>query len=218
MPLLTCPDCSGQVSDAASACPHCGRPVKSQAVRDREAEEARRRLQAERDAARSPIWPTDPSAPESGGDREREIRRRAAVAANPAPTQDGTGMTKFFVGVGVVVALLWGCSDMLQRSSREMREQEAAQGYSTTDYSIEQAKDRVRATLRDPASAEFSKVRSVNGVVCGGVNARNGFGGMTGVEPFAVTSSEVIHVTRVPVNDLNAKRWLELCGAVMDKP
>jgi hypothetical protein len=27
MPLLTCPDCHHDVSDSASACPHCGRPV-----------------------------------------------------------------------------------------------------------------------------------------------------------------------------------------------
>jgi hypothetical protein len=26
MPLMKCPDCDGQVSTAASACPHCGRP------------------------------------------------------------------------------------------------------------------------------------------------------------------------------------------------
>ncbi len=26
MPLITCPDCRQDVSDAAPACPHCGRP------------------------------------------------------------------------------------------------------------------------------------------------------------------------------------------------
>ena len=34
MPLLTCPDCEGKVSDAASACPHCGRPVTKFAPQD----------------------------------------------------------------------------------------------------------------------------------------------------------------------------------------
>ena len=28
MALLTCPDCGGKVSDAAPACPHCGRPTQ----------------------------------------------------------------------------------------------------------------------------------------------------------------------------------------------
>lgn len=27
MPLITCPDCSAQISDAAPACPRCGRPA-----------------------------------------------------------------------------------------------------------------------------------------------------------------------------------------------
>jgi hypothetical protein len=27
MPLLVCPDCGGKVSDAATNCPHCGRPI-----------------------------------------------------------------------------------------------------------------------------------------------------------------------------------------------
>jgi hypothetical protein len=29
MPLITCPDCHNQVSDAAPACPKCGRPAQS---------------------------------------------------------------------------------------------------------------------------------------------------------------------------------------------
>ena len=29
MPLLTCPDCKGPVSDQAAACPKCGRPVEA---------------------------------------------------------------------------------------------------------------------------------------------------------------------------------------------
>ena len=27
MPLLECPDCGREVSDAAASCPHCGRPI-----------------------------------------------------------------------------------------------------------------------------------------------------------------------------------------------
>lgn len=29
MTLIACPDCGGQVSDQAVACPHCGRPLRS---------------------------------------------------------------------------------------------------------------------------------------------------------------------------------------------
>ena len=31
MPVSACPDCKGTVSDSATACPHCGKPMKSSA-------------------------------------------------------------------------------------------------------------------------------------------------------------------------------------------
>ena len=46
------------------------------------------------------------------------------------------------------------------------------------------AKQLVRARLRDPKSAEFRNVTTHGRVVCGEVNARNGFGGMTGFQRF----------------------------------
>ena len=33
MPLMSCPECSGQVSDTAVACPHCGYSVAVYAAR-----------------------------------------------------------------------------------------------------------------------------------------------------------------------------------------
>lgn len=35
MALVTCPDCGGEVSDLAPACPHCGRPMGSGSVSTR---------------------------------------------------------------------------------------------------------------------------------------------------------------------------------------
>lgn len=46
----------------------------------------------------------------------------------------------------------------------------------------------VRQSLRDPASAEFRNIRETTNGVCGEVNAKNGFGGMTGFEPFYVST------------------------------
>jgi hypothetical protein len=49
--------------------------------------------------------------------------------------------------------------------------------------------------LRDPASAAFRNVflqrRSGRIEICGEVNARNGFGGLAGYQPFAVVRDEV---------------------------
>jgi hypothetical protein len=56
------------------------------------------------------------------------------------------------------------------------------------------ARERVRATLRDPASAEFRNLRVHPGptedskAVCGEFNARNGFGGMSGWQRFIVVA------------------------------
>ena len=33
MPLIDCPDCRKKISDAAPACPQCGRPADSQELR-----------------------------------------------------------------------------------------------------------------------------------------------------------------------------------------
>lgn len=40
------------------------------------------------------------------------------------------------------------------------------------------------ARLKDPESAQFRNVRTVHGIVCGELNAKNSFGGYVGFEPF----------------------------------
>ncbi|MGY4398083.1 hypothetical protein ACVWZA_003285 [Sphingomonas sp. UYAg733] len=69
---------------------------------------------------------------------------------------------------------------------------DAARRSVDRDQKIFAAQDRVKAELRDPASAEFSDV-DVKGVrtVCGRVNSRNGFGGMSGAQRFVVTRDKV---------------------------
>lgn len=53
----------------------------------------------------------------------------------------------------------------------------------------------VKARLRDPDTAEFSDVHTTTyqgaEVVCGHVNAKNGFGGMTGRQKFVGTGDTV---------------------------
>jgi hypothetical protein len=51
------------------------------------------------------------------------------------------------------------------------------------------AKEIIRQSLRDPSSAQFRNVFTLLGsnTVCGEVNARNAFGGLTGFQPFVVT-------------------------------
>lgn len=48
-----------------------------------------------------------------------------------------------------------------------------------------QIEAEVAQRLRDPASRQFRNIRNpFGGLVCGEVNARNGFGGYTGFQPF----------------------------------
>jgi hypothetical protein len=59
----------------------------------------------------------------------------------------------------------------------------------STNPLLSSAEARVRQQLRDPHSAQFSRLRTVTisgrSAVCGSVNAKNAFGGMTGPVPFA---------------------------------
>jgi hypothetical protein len=59
---------------------------------------------------------------------------------------------------------------------------------SQSDYFL-RAKQAVTRTLRDPDSAKFGPIFEGNGssgrkIICGFVNARNGYGGYTGMERF----------------------------------
>lgn len=68
----------------------------------------------------------------------------------------------------------------------------ASCGLSASDRLQSEAEDAVRRLLRDPESARFSEVRAFpdRNVVCGKVNARNGFGGYVGDELFAYRPGE----------------------------
>ena len=58
---------------------------------------------------------------------------------------------------------------------------------------VGEAKDAVRATLKDPDSAKFEKVRLCEkpNAVRGDVNARNGFGAYTGSVPFYYVNGQL---------------------------
>lgn len=74
--------------------------------------------------------------------------------------------------------------------------EERAQGES----SVQAAAAYFATSLRDPSSATFRNVhfgkrppptKTLKIIVCGEVNARNGFGGFTGYQHFIVSGSEV---------------------------
>jgi hypothetical protein len=80
-------------------------------------------------------------------------------------------------------------------AEQEKARQEAASAFQD-DLWIETTKDAVRRGLRDPSSAVFRNVKIYRPlpnrntpVVCGEVNSKNGFGGMTGYQGFIGSGS-----------------------------
>jgi hypothetical protein len=62
----------------------------------------------------------------------------------------------------------------------------ASEGRHLTPQEREAVGRSLASQLRDPGSAVFKFTKTVNGRVCGLVNARNGYGGFTGFLPFHV--------------------------------
>jgi hypothetical protein len=86
---------------------------------------------------------------------------------------------------------------------------QAAKNSVTNDTAIFQAEADVRAMLRDPASAQFSHVRTHSSVVCGMVNSRNGLGGMTGPRRFIAGASTSIEPAQQ--DELFDLAWARQC-------
>ena len=80
------------------------------------------------------------------------------------------------------------------------------------DIRIERVKDVVRARLRDGGSARFRKAVFVNKtkVVCGEVNAKNGFGAYSGFQYFISNTALTIFQTDMDYNEF-VKTWNNLC-------
>ena len=68
-------------------------------------------------------------------------------------------------------------------------------GPSVEETRLREAEGLVARSMRDPTSAQFRNMMVfASGAVCGEVNAKNGFGGYVGFDPFIVTSAERVYV------------------------
>ncbi|HEV7694324.1 MAG TPA: hypothetical protein VGO52_26045 [Hyphomonadaceae bacterium] len=81
---------------------------------------------------------------------------------------------------------------------------------------IENETKAVRDRLKDPKSAEFSKLfvsrKSGAPIVCGYVNSKNGFGGFTGAQRFVGASGAGITVTEEDMaKGEMANLWAKVC-------
>jgi hypothetical protein len=77
---------------------------------------------------------------------------------------------------------------------------------------IRLAKDAVRDVLREPDTAQFRNVVDHGHVVCGEVNAKNGFGGFTGFQDFYVIGKPPRRAVLVDErSDFTAEIWADNC-------
>jgi hypothetical protein len=96
---------------------------------------------------------------------------------------------------------------------------------SSGDAEINLAKEAITKMMRDPDSVVFSEVffasdrKSASGyyvpVVCGTVNGRNGFGGMTGPKHFVAVMSDVVQglwLEGTTTQDVVAAEWNRFCA------
>jgi hypothetical protein len=106
--------------------------------------------------------------------------------------------------VGLMLAFLSACAP----SPEQQRLQEE------TLLTI-QAEDAVKQLLRDPASATFTGEHVVRhdgrALVCGYVNARNGFGGMAGPQRFIGGPNNAQLESQMTARDMNALWTLAGC-------
>lgn len=98
----------------------------------------------------------------------------AAPSEHPVDSVLSAGMF-LIVGTAIAALSIW----LLSSASKPGNEAESSDAWIARNQNI------VRKALRDPDSAAFSDTRiGVNKIVCGRVNSRNGFGGMTGYQRF----------------------------------
>lgn len=118
----------------------------------------------------------------------------------PMPLSGLSGGKKSFLATLVIatgIFMLWPDSESPSSSTPATVEEVRPSGLTESQerVAIDEAKERVRAHLRDPDSAKFGGAMiGPRGVVCGVVNAKNGFGGYTGMQPYFVNGEKVLLV------------------------
>ncbi len=92
----------------------------------------------------------------------------------------------------------------------------AANSAATVNAMVEtNARELIREKLRDPKSAVFSQIRvsrrSGSPIACGLVNARNGFGGMTGNQRFVSNGATITVLESEMASGEMTLTWNKIC-------
>ena len=87
--------------------------------------------------------------------------------------------------------------------------------FAASNSAIAEAKTAVKATLRDPESAQFSDMDSIEDgrgkVICGKVNSKNGLGGYSGFATFVYVEYKQTKFVEIAQRDVVASKSIRLC-------
>lgn len=192
MALIECPDCGRQVSTRAANCPGCGAPMEGPAVA-----------------------PPRSSAPEP----EPSLQPPEPIARHGRPDKRDLMIFLGLAGL-LIVALLAASHGRWKQALTELLPPREATSEGQARAVAARAKKAVLASLKDPESAIFGpmEVRATGNdsalVSCGSVNARNGFGGYTGMRRVIVGAGQA-EVKLEPSDDSGPFEvlWLLLCSS-----
>lgn len=136
-------------------------------------------------------------------------------APEPATAKNTSGLYLAFLVIGLIAAVYWGTS-FLGGSDVAVSDQTSSDRNAKEFAWMEEAKDQVRARMRDGDSAQFRNVaiHRFQGapLVCGEVNGKNGFGGFAGFERFIFAGSVGTFVSRDMAPGEMDKSWALMCS------
>lgn len=102
----------------------------------------------------------------------------------------------------LALSFIVGCSTPQPESSFDFKRpvhQPKIEVIEVSDQNLEAAKEHLKKSLKDPYSAVIEEIYAVQidgkeGLIsyCGLVNAKNSYGGYTGIKPFRVTASQTV--------------------------
>lgn len=176
--VRACPFCAEEIKAAAIVCKHCGRDVPQVLAADAWGEDPTRPVveEATAEKARRLGVSWRDGAWRFGADSFRSIENALAHAEHQSshPTAPAVSEARAQPGwsrwlpIGSVVLFV------------------AAAGYWGLGFKVREVESLVRASLKDPASAQFADVHVKEPWGCGVVNAKNAMGGYVGERVFLV--------------------------------
>ena len=127
--------------------------------------------------------------------------------------------------IAAQTAIKWKAKQSAEKAKRDLAAMKVKPAPSNGSAEIYLAKEAITKMMRDPDSAVFDHVFFVNDrksetgyfvpVVCGTVNGKNGFGGMTGARQFVAVMSDVaqgLWLEGTTTQDVFAAEWNRFCA------